>query len=246
MDMLGWKSDPPMHVAIIMDGNGRWARSLGRPRTAGHRRGAERVREVVTRSRELGIRYLTLFAFSSENWGRPAAEVSALMGLLSHYLASEPARLRANAIELAAVGNLDRLPPGLQDRLSRAIAVTRGLGGMRLTLALSYGARDEITRAMRRLVAEEGRAILEAGTITEESIARRLDTTGTPDPDLVVRTGGEQRLSNLLLWQAAYAELYFTAVPWPEFGSSELERALAWYRGRQRRFGLVSEIAAGQ
>jgi len=246
MDMFDRMSDHSMHVAIIMDGNGRWARSLGRPRTAGHHRGAERVREVVTRSRELGIRYLTLFAFSSENWGRPAAEVSALMGLLSRYLESEPARLRANSIELAAIGNLDRLPSGLQDCLSRAIAATRGLGGMRLTLALSYGARDEITRALRRLVAAEGRAILEDDAITEDSIARQLDTAGTPDPDLVIRTGGEQRLSNLLLWQAAYTELYFTPVPWPEFGASELERALAWYRRRQRRFGLVSEIAAGQ
>ncbi len=246
MDVFDKMSDPAMHVAVIMDGNGRWARSLGLPRAAGHRRGAQRVREVVTRSRELGIRYLTLFAFSSENWGRPATEVSALMGLLSRYLASEPVRLRANAIELAAVGNLDRLPSGVQASLSRAIDATRGLGGMRLTLALSYGARDEITRAVRRLVREEGRAIFEAGAITEESIARRLDTTGTPDPDLVIRTGGEQRLSNLLLWQTAYAELFFTDTPWPEFGAAELERALAWYRGRQRRFGLVGEIAAGQ
>jgi undecaprenyl diphosphate synthase len=246
MDAFDRMPESSMHVAIIMDGNGRWARSLGLPRIAGHRRGAERVREVVTRSRELGIRYLTLFAFSSENWGRPAAEVSALMGLLSRYLASEPERLRANGIELTAVGDLDRLPSRLQVRLSRAINVTRSLNGMRLTLALSYGARDEITRAVQRLVTEERQAIFDAGAVTEKSIALRLDTSGTPDPDLVIRTGGEQRLSNLLLWQTAYAELYFTEVPWPEFGAAELERALGWYRGRQRRYGLVGEIAAGE
>jgi undecaprenyl diphosphate synthase len=246
MDTFDRMLEPSMHVAIIMDGNGRWARSLGLPRTAGHRRGAERVREVVTRSRELGIRYLTLFAFSSENWGRPAAEVSALMKLLSRYLASEPSGLRANGIELTGVGDLDRLPARLQVLLRRAINATRGLNGMRLTLALSYGARDEITRAVRRLVGDEREEIFTAGTITEESIARRLDTAGTPDPDLVIRTGGEQRLSNLLLWQTAYAELYFTDAPWPEFGAAELERALGWYRGRQRRYGLVGEIAAGE
>ncbi len=238
--------DPAIHVAVIMDGNGRWARSLDRPRTAGHHKGAERVREVVTRARELGIRYLTLFAFSSENWGRPWAEVSALMGLLSRYLASEPKRLRAEGIELTAVGDLDRLPSELQRVLSQAITSTQGLDGMRLTLALSYGARDEITRAVRQLVMDERRGLQKVSTITEDAIAQRLDTAGTPDPDLVIRTGGEQRLSNLLLWQAAYAELYFTEVPWPEFGAAELERALTWYQCRQRSFGLVGDLAAGQ
>ncbi len=239
-------ADPSLHVAIIMDGNGRWARSVGRPRTAGHHKGAERVREIVTRSRELGTRYLTLFAFSSENWGRPAVETSTLMGLLSRYLASEPERLRAQDIELTAVGDLDRLPIDVRRNLGRAISATRGLGGMRLTLALSYGARDEITRAVRRLIADHGEGHLGAGAVTEEAIAQRLDTADTPDPDLVIRTGGERRLSNFMLWQSAYAELYFTDVPWPEFGPAELDRALRWYRGRQRRFGLIGNLAAVQ
>jgi undecaprenyl diphosphate synthase len=168
------------------------------------------------------------------------------MGLLSRYLASEPGKLRAQDIELAAVGDLDRLPSEVQRHLRQAVVATQGLGGMRLTLALSYGARDEITRAVRRLVMDQCGGLLRPDAITEDAIARRLDTAGTPNPDLVIRTGGEQRLSNLLLWQAAYAELFFTEVPWPEFSSAELDRALRWYRGRQRRFGLVGKVASGQ
>ena len=235
------RANRPLHVAIIMDGNGRWAQSRGRPRSDGHRRGAERVREIVTRSRRLGIRYLTLYAFSSENWERPRGEVSLLMTLLSHFLTSEVGRLRTNGIELAAVGDLDRLPPGVQRRLLRAFSATQGQTDMRLTLALSYGGRDEITRAVRRLVTEVDHKLLSAGAVTEEAIASRLDTAGTPDPDLVIRTGGEQRLSNLLLWQSAYAELLFTDVPWPEFGARELERALIWFTTRERRFGRLTE-----
>jgi len=238
------KHDPTTaldHVAIIMDGNGRWAEARGRVRVDGHREGADRVREVVTRCRELGLRHLTLFAFSSENWGRPALEVEALMALLARYLRQELDTLRANAIELRAIGDLRRLPSALRRRLDEAVAATRGLDGMRLTLALSYGGRDEITRAVRRLARDLERGLLVPGAIDEGAVAGRLDTGDAPDPDLVIRTGGERRLSNFLLWQAAYAELYFTDTPWPEFGAAELDRAFSWYRGRPRRFGLVAD-----
>ena len=230
------------HLAIIMDGNGRWAEA--RARIDGHREGSERVREVVTRCRELGLRHLTLYAFSSENWGRPDREVDALMALLSRYLHRELDTLRGNAIELRAIGDLPRLPSALRRLLGEAVAATRKLGGMRLTLALSYGGRDEITRAMRRLARDLERGLLIPGVIDEGAVARRLDTADTPDPDLVIRTGGERRLSNFLLWQTAYAELYFTDTPWPEFGAAELDRALSWYRGRLRRFGLVAATSS--
>jgi undecaprenyl diphosphate synthase len=234
----------PGHVAIIMDGNGRWAEARGRARTDGHREGADRVRDVVTRCRRLGLRHLTLYAFSSENWGRPALEVDALMALLGRFLRRELDTLRRHAVELRAIGDLRRLPRPLRGLLLDAVATTRGLGGMRLTLALSYGGRDEIARAVRRLASEVEDGSLVADAIDEGAVARRLDTADTPDPDLVIRTGGERRLSNFLLWQAAYAELYFTDTPWPEFGATELDRALTWFRVRRRRFGLVAEVAS--
>ncbi len=228
------------HLAIIMDGNGRWAEAQRRSRIDGHREGAGRVRDVVTRCRELGLRHLTLYTFSSENWGRPALEVEALMALLARYLRDELDILRGNDIELRAIGDLRRLPSTLRLQLDQAVAATRGLGGMRLTLALSYGGRDEITRAVRRLARDVERGLLRPDRIDENAVARRLDTADAPDPDLVIRTGGERRLSNFLLWQAAYAELYFTHTPWPEFDAAGLDRALRWYRRRRRRFGLVA------
>jgi len=230
----------PQHLAIIMDGNGRWAQARGWNRTEGHRCGADRVRDVVTRCRQLGIRCLTLYAFSSENWGRPRAEVRSLMGLLASYLTRQVSELRDRGIELAAIGDLMRLPDPVRRLLERGMDVTRGLTGMRLTLALSYGGREELVRAMCRLVDDmkSGRMVRES--IDVEAVEHRLDTAGMPHPDLVIRTGGESRLSNFMLWQAAYAELYFTDRAWPDFGPRELDRALAWYCGRSRRYGQVS------
>jgi undecaprenyl diphosphate synthase len=229
----------PGHLAIIMDGNGRWAQARGLDRTEGHRHGAGRVREVVTRCRELGIRSLTLYAFSSENWGRPRDEVRTLMRLLASYLERQVSELCDRGIELAAIGDLGRLPAPVRRLLTRAIELTRGLAGMRLTLALSYGGRDELVRAVRRVVGDVASGSLATDSIDAAALEERLDTAGIPHPDLIIRTGGESRLSNFLLWQAAYAELYFTNRPWPDFGAQDLERALAWYRGRSRRFGLV-------
>jgi undecaprenyl diphosphate synthase len=223
-----------------MDGNGRWASARGMGRTEGHRRGADTVRDVVSRCRQLGIRWLTLYAFSTENWSRPHTEVKALMGLLAGYLARQASELYERGIELAAIGDLTRLPARVRTLLEGAIRSTRGLPGMRLTLALSYGGRDELVRAVRRLAADLEGGRLDRTAIDAAAVERRLDTAGTPNPDLVIRTGGESRLSNFLLWQTAYAELFFTSTPWPEFGSSELDRALKWYRGRERRFGKVN------
>jgi undecaprenyl diphosphate synthase len=232
-------ADLPRHVAVIMDGNGRWAARRGLPRVAGHHAGARAVREVVRAARQLGLRYLTLYAFSSENWQRPPAEVQRLMELLAAYLVEEQGELRANRIELAAIGDLERLPARARRLLNEVGAATRGGDGMRLTLALAYGGRDEIVRAARALAAEVAAGRLWSEQIDERLLGRRLDTAAMPDPDLVIRTGGESRLSNFLLWQAAYAELYVTEVAWPDFDRSELERALAWYAGRDRRFGAL-------
>lgn len=230
----------PRHVALVMDGNGRWATARGLPRLAGHRAGARTVREVVRAARELGLRHLTLYAFSTENWQRPSPEVEALMGLLAEFLVHEREELRANGIELDAIGDLARLPPRVRRLLAEVASATRGLDGMRLTLALAYGGRDEIVRAARKLAAEVAAGRLWPEQIDERLLALRLDSAGSPDPDLVVRTGGESRLSNFLLWQSAYAELYVTEVPWPDFDRGDLEQALAWYAGRQRRFGGVA------
>lgn len=233
-------ADLPRHVALIMDGNGRWAAARGLPRLAGHRAGARAVREVVRAARELGLGHLTLYAFSTENWQRPSAEVEALMTLLAEYLVEEREELTARGIELRAIGDLPRLSPRVRRLLAEVGVATRGLGGMRLTLALAYGGRDEVVRAARRLAAEVAAGRLWPEQVDERLFGSRLDTAGTPDPDLVIRTGGESRLSNFLLWQSAYAELHVTEVAWPDFGRAELERALAWYAGRQRRFGGVA------
>ncbi len=229
----------PRHLAIIMDGNGRWAEQRGLPRIVGHRRGVEAVKAIVRECRELGIGYLTLYAFSSENWRRPADEVSALMGLLCRYLQSELETMLARRIRLNVIGETGRLPREARDVLLRTVESTRGNDGMILTLALSYGARDELVRAARRLAEETtaGRLLPEA--IDEQLLAGALDTAGLPDPDLLVRTSGEMRISNFLLWQLAYTELYFTEVLWPDFGAEELHRALQEYGRRQRRFGLT-------
>lgn len=229
----------PRHLAIIMDGNGRWAEQRGFPRAVGHHRGVEAVKTVVRECRSLGLGYLTLYAFSSENWGRPADEVSALMGLLCRYLESELETMLTRGVRLHVIGEIERLPREARHILEQTIARTAANDGMVLTLALSYGARDEIVRAMRSLTAEVLAGSLPPEAIDEALVSRFLDTRDLPDPDLLIRTSGEMRISNFLLWQLAYTELYFTETLWPDFDIGELHRALEAYAGRQRRFGLT-------
>ncbi len=227
----------PRHVAIIMDGNGRWAQARGLDRSAGHRAGVLAVREIVTCCRRIGLKHLTLYAFSSENWSRPRAEVSMLFSLLVEFLHEEMPRMVREGIRLQVFGNVEALPLAARTALSLAVKTTARGSDMTLNLALNYGAREEITRAARRLV-EDG---LRPEDITEQALAERLYSAGQPDPDLVIRTSGEQRLSNFLMFQCAYAELYFTATAWPDFTPSCMEEALRDYAGRQRRFGKTQE-----
>lgn len=223
----------PRHVAIIMDGNGRWAKKRFLPRIAGHRAGVEAVRRAVKAAPKLGIEVLTLYAFSSENWKRPADEVGDLMGLLKQYLQSEIDELHANDIRLRFIGDHGRLSRDLVELLERSAARTAANKRMTLVLALNYGSHDEIVRAVRRLIAEG----MPAEAVTEEAIAARLDTADLPLPDLIIRTSGEQRLSNFLMWQAAYAELAFTDELWPDFNEASLQRAVDVFAQRERRFG---------
>ncbi len=228
---------PPRHVAIIMDGNGRWAEARGLPRVAGHRRGAEAVRRTLSGAVELGIPYLTLFGFSSENWKRSAGEVDDLMALLRHYLRAEIAELHRNRIRLRVIGQRDRLAPDIVQLIERAERLTRGNNAITLTMALSYGGRAEIVAAARAIAARAAAGALAVETIDEAAFAGQLFTADLPDPDLLIRTSGEQRISNFLLWQCAYAELVFTPTLWPDFGKSDLERAIAEYSARELRYG---------
>jgi undecaprenyl diphosphate synthase len=227
----------PRHIAIIMDGNGRWAQARGLPRIAGHRRGAEAVRRTVTAAAELGIPYLTLFGFSSENWKRPLAEVDDLMGLLRHYLRGEIAELHRNGVRLRVIGERGRLAPDIVTLIANAEALTCDNEGVNLTIALSYGGRAEIIAAVRVLAAKAAADELRPEAIDETVISRHLFTADIPDPDLLIRTSGEQRISNFLLWQCAYAELVFIKTLWPDFGQADLEQAIADYGGRERRYG---------
>jgi len=228
---------PPAHVAIIMDGNGRWAKSRGLPRIAGHRRGAEAVRRTVEAAAEFGIAYLTLFGFSSENWKRPVGEVDDLMGLLRHYIRAEIAELHAKGVRVRVIGERRRLAPDIVTLIDKAEALTGGNGGLTLTIALSYGGRAEIAAAARAIAQAAAQGRLAPEQIDEAAFARHLLTAGMPDPDLLIRTSGEQRISNFLLWQTAYAELVFTGTLWPDFGKADLEKALRDYHGRDRRYG---------
>jgi len=228
---------PPTHVAIIMDGNGRWATARGLPRIAGHRRGAEAVRRTVTASVELGISYLTLYGFSSENWKRPLAEVDDLMGLLRHYLRGEIAELHRNGVRLRVIGQRSRLAPDIVTLIENGETLTRNNERLNLTIALSYGGRDEIAAAARAIARQVAAGMLDAEAIDEVCVADYLLTSGMPDPDLVIRTSGEQRISNFLLWQTAYAEFIFTDTLWPDFAKSDLENAVRDYHGRDRRYG---------
>jgi len=230
-----------MHVAIIMDGNGRWANAKGRPREFGHRRGAEAVRRVVEAAPELGIGTLTLYAFSSDNWGRPASEVSMLMKLLGRYLRTETAELARNGVRLKVVGRRDRLSPGLVRAIEDAEQVTAGGDRLLLRLAVDYSSRDLLMEAVRRASTATDLECHDMATL----LGLAMNAGGpTPDVDLLIRTGGEQRLSDFLLWECAYAELYFTTVMWPDFDGKQLAAALADYRTRDRRFGRIAAAAS--
>ena len=230
---------PPTHIALIMDGNGRWAAARRLPRIAGHQRGADAVRVAVEACRELGVAYLTLYAFSSENWKRPPSEIDDLMRLLRLYLRRELAELDANGVRLRFIGKRAPLPPDIVELIAHAEARTRGNEALTLVVALNYGGRDEIVGACRSLAAEVGAGRLTADRIDSGLFSRHLETYGIPDPDLIIRTSGEQRLSNFLLWQAAYSELVFVDTHWPDFCRQTLEDAVLEFHRRERRYGAV-------
>lgn len=231
----------PSHVAIIMDGNGRWAKQRGLPRTEGHIRGQDALRTTLRAAARRGIKYLTVYTFSTENWSRPQEEVDALMSILVSAIHAETPQLIAEGVRMRAIGDLSRLPQQAQDSLAESIELTKYGQQITLILALSYSSRDEIRRASQRLAAEAAAGRLRPEEITEELISSYLDTAEYPDPDLVIRTGGEERISNYLLWQSAYSELYFSETYWPDFGQEALDEALAAYASRERRFGKTSE-----
>lgn len=229
----------PAHIAIIMDGNGRWARRRGLPRVAGHRAGINAVREAVEGSADLGIKILTLYAFSVENWKRPRSEVSTLMRLLKEYLNKELENIHKNNIRFRTIGRTDELDPSVQAELDKAIAKTSSNTGMTFNVALNYGGRAEIIDAVNRLLSNGGRTAAERGGITEKEFAQYLYTAGQPDPDLLIRTSGELRVSNFLLWQIAYAEIWVTETLWPDFQRRHLYEAIIAYQKRERRYGGI-------
>ena len=234
----------PVHIAIIMDGNGRWAIQHGKDRVFGHQQGVEAVRQVIEASAELGIRFLTLYAFSTENWGRPDDEVMALMGIMVQSLNNETNTLLKNNIRLTSIGDHERLADDVRERLFETIKLTSGSTGLNLIIALSYSSRWEIVEAVRKIALETSKGIIAPETINEEKFEKYLTTYGVPDPDLMIRTSGELRISNFLLWQLAYSELYFTEILWPDFGKEELYNAIIDYQNRERRFGKTSEQIA--
>lgn len=231
----------PTHVAMIMDGNGRWAQERGLPRSEGHRAGSETVNRVVRLCRQWGMRYLTLYAFSEQNWGRPSDEITVLMSLLVEYIQEQKSEILENRIRLRAIGDLSRLPSYVQKPLQSLILESANHQGMTLTLALSYGGREEITLAMHRIAIKIEQGELSAMNITPALIQQHLDTHDLPDPDLVIRTSGEQRMSNFLLWQSAYTEFCFMKHAWPEMQAEHLQKAFQHYQKRERRFGLTSD-----
>jgi undecaprenyl diphosphate synthase len=237
------RTAPSLHVAIIMDGNGRWATLRGWPRLVGHRRGAERVREIVECCPALGITHLTLYAFSTENWKRSTEEVIGLMTIFSSYIRSEAKRLAAEGVRLRFIGDRTRLDRKLQRLMAWIEAKTRSNTRLHLTVAINYGGRNEILRAARRLAAQAAAGALDPSAIGEDDFAAALDTAALPDPDLVIRTSGEMRISNYLLWQSAYAEYEFTPTLWPDFTAEEMARILARFRTRERRFGGAAAAA---
>ena len=229
------KTNIPVHIAAIMDGNGRWAQKRGLPRTAGHSAGSEAFQNAAEYLQSLGVKYFTVYAFSTENWKRPAEEVQAIMGLLDRYLRKAIREMAEKNIRLRFLGNLGPLPEGLKNLIAETNEISRGTTGMQVNVCLNYGGRDEIVRAVRSLV-REGVA---PEDITEDLLGSRLYSAGIPDPDLTIRPGGELRLSNFLLWQNAYTEFYFTDTLWPDMDEAELDKAIAAYQGRKRRFGGI-------
>ena len=237
MDGLPQLPAPPVHVAIIMDGNGRWAKARGLPRLVGHKRGVESVRDAVKAAQSLGIRYLTLYGFSSENWRRPEAEVKDLMGLLRLYLRSEIAELHREGVRLRIIGQRSRLSDDIRALIDNGERLTGENHTLTLTIALSYGGRDEIAQAAKTIAEAVQAGTLDPADVDEETVARHLFTHDMPDPDLLIRTSGEKRISNFLLWQCAYAELVFIDKHWPDFSRDDLKSAIREYHGRERRFG---------
>ncbi len=234
----------PRHVAIIMDGNGRWAAARGLPRGEGHRRGVEALRRTVRAACDLGIKVLTIFSFSSENWSRPRAEIRDLMGLLRRFIRHDLAELHRSGVRVRIIGEQDTLEPDIKRMLQEAEELTRANRQLTLVVAFNYGARQEIARAARRLAIEVAAGRMQASAITAETLSQHLDAPDLPDPDLIIRTSGEQRLSNFLLWQAAYSELVFVPTYWPDFDRTQLEAAIAEFRQRERRFGGLA-VRAG-
>jgi undecaprenyl diphosphate synthase len=230
----------PAHVAIIMDGNGRWAQARGYPRVMGHKQGAEAVRRTIKAAKQLGIRYLTLYGFSLENWKRPATEVADLMSLLRLYLRQEVSELHREGVRIRFIGERERLEPEIVSLIEMAEQKTKGNTQLNLIVALSYGSRQEITSAARRIAREAAAGELDPETVDEAAISGRLFTADVPDPDLIIRTSGEKRISNFLLWQAAYAELVFTDVLWPDFSREELENSIQEFARRERRYGATT------
>ena len=238
-DMEQQDKQVPRHVAIILDGNGRWARKRMLPRNAGHAAGSKNVEKICEAAWNMGIEYVTMYAFSTENWSRPQDEVDALMKLLHSYLKDCIKTSKKNNMQVRVIGDITRLEPELQDKISELERVSAQNTGLHFQVALNYGGRDEITRAVRHMVKDAGEGKLSPDDVSEDRIADYLDTRGIPEPDLMIRTSGEQRLSNYLLWQLAYAEFYFTDTLWPDFDKKELQKAVEFYQRRDRRFGGI-------
>ena len=231
----------PQHIAIILDGNGRWAKSKGMPRNYGHAQGSKNVERICEEAWRMGIKYLTVYAFSTENWNRPDSEVSALMTLLRNYMKTCLKTAAKNDMKIRVIGDIQPLDDDIKNRISELESATVNNGGLNFTIALNYGSRDELIRAARKMARDCADGKLEADDIDESVFESYLDTHGIPDPDLMIRTSGEQRLSNYLMWQLAYTEFYFTDVPWPDFTKEELAKAIEEYNHRHRRFGGVEE-----
>jgi len=237
------RKNVPRHVAFILDGNGRWAKKRMLPRNAGHAAGSRNVEKICRAAWQMGIEYVTMYAFSTENWSRPQSEVDALMKLLHQYLSDCLKTSRKNNMQVRVIGDISKLEPALQERIRELEEYSAQNTGLHFQVALNYGSRDEIVRGMKRIALEVKRGGLEPGDIDEALISRYLDTNGIPDPDLMIRTSGEQRLSNYLLWQMAYTEFYFTDVLWPDFGKAELLQAVEYYQNRDRRFGGLKNVS---
>lgn len=240
-DILNDQNSIPRHIAIIMDGNGRWAARQGKPRSYGHQAGVDTVRRITSECVRLGVKYLTLYTFSTENWNRPADEISTLMGLVLTSLEDEI--FMKNNVSFKVIGDIERLPKDVQDKLAETIERTKGNSAMTMVVALSYSSRWEITKAVRDIVAECGNGKDAIAAIDEKTVNSHLVTSFMPDPDLLIRTGGEKRISNFLLWQIAYSELYFCDTYWPDFDENDLHKAITSYQQRQRRFGLTEQQA---